>query len=152
MEPFATVDELAKRLDFDLSETERAMAEGALEDASNLVRAHGKTWADAASAPYIAKTIALAAAKRYMGNPDGYTQSRAGDETLGWDGIGEQAGSVYLTAAEIKLLTRIVRPNGIYSVTIVAHGPTRPEAGGALRVPTDATSFPLYATDDPFQS
>ncbi|WP_263729966.1 hypothetical protein [Cellulomonas sp. SG140] len=144
MEPFATVAELAKRLDWELSPEELDQAEGALDDASMLVRAHGKSWPTAAEAPHIAKTITLSAAKRYMANPDGYTQSRAGDETLAWDQQGENAGTVYLTAAEIKLLTRLVRPNALTSAVVVAYGPTKtlPTVG---MVPTDATPFPYFA-------
>ena len=149
MEPFATVDELTKRLDWELSPEERDMAEGALDDASTLVRAHGKMWPEASSAPHIAKTITLSAAKRYMANPDGYTQSRAGDETLAWDEQGENAGSVYLTSNEIKLLTRIVRPNGLVSVPIVAWGPTRTEPAVGYVPCSGGGEFPMYASDDP---
>jgi hypothetical protein len=150
MEPFATVEDLVKRLDWELSPEELSMAEGALEDASTLVRANGRLWEDITTAPHIAKTITLSAAKRYMNNPDGYTQSRAGDETLAWDEQGENAGSVYLTKAELALLRRIVRPNGLTSVMVVAHGPTRPARDVPIYVPTDATPFPFYAADDPF--
>lgn len=152
MGPFATVEELVRRLDFDLSEQELAMAETALEDASALVRAHGKPWPDPALAPAIAKSITVSAARRFMVNPDGLMQSRAGDETLAWDGLGEQAGSVYLTKAEIKLLQRIARPNGITAVPLSAWGPVRERwdtPGAAVYVPADnGEPFPYYAEGD----
>jgi len=150
MDPFATVDELAARLDFEMSPKERSMAEGALDDASMLVRAHGKNWPDAVTAPYLAKTITLSAAKRYMANPDGFITSRAGDETVGWDEQGEQAGSVYLTAAEIKLLTRIVRPNGLVSVPVIAYGPTRATEDVPGYVPAEGSinsPFPYFSSE-----
>jgi hypothetical protein len=52
------------------------------------------------------KTLTLKSAARYLRNPNGYTQSRAGDETLAWSDIRRDAGTVYFTREEIRLLSR----------------------------------------------
>lgn len=142
MEPFAELEELLARLDWDLSTQELSMAEGALEDASNLVRAEGRNWTRE-NAPALAKTITLAAARRYMVNPDGYTQSRAGDETLAWAEQGDNAGTVYLTKGEIKLIHRIVRPSGLHSVPLVAWGPIAAPTPQPVQVPIEDGSKPF---------
>ena len=82
MEPFATLDELKFRLPWTLDTDEERDASGALEDASDLARGYGRDWVDAPDAPRLVRTLVLKAVKRYMNNPEGITQSRAGDETL----------------------------------------------------------------------
>ncbi|MFE7553213.1 hypothetical protein ACFU6J_35050, partial [Streptomyces gardneri] len=54
-----------------------------------------------------------------MRNPNGYTQSRAGDETLAWsDAHGRGAGSVYFTREEIRFLEELAgRKRGIVSAS-----------------------------------
>lgn len=141
MEPFATVGELTNRLDWDLSPQELNMAAEALEDASTLVRAYGRDWPHDA-APALAKTLTLKSAARYMRNPDGYTQSRAGDETVAWtDRRGENEG-VYLSDTEIKLLTKLVRgQGGIVSVQLMAWRTTTVPA--TVPVPTGDGNKPF---------
>jgi hypothetical protein len=86
-----------------------------------------------------------------MDNPQGYTQSRAGDETLGWnDSQGENAGTVYFTADEQKLLAEIggKRP-GLVSVGVSAWGSDiRRYRHRASYVPTDQSPFPLYRDEE----
>ncbi len=151
MEPFATLEELKNRLDWTLDADEERDAEGALEDASDLARGYGRDWPDAATAPRLVRTLVLKACKRYMKNPDGYVQSRAGDETLVWnDDAGENAGTVYFTAEEQKLLAGLGgKAPTITSVGISAWGTKLPAIGGDGLVPVDygGDPFPLY--DDP---
>lgn len=140
MEPFATLAELQDRLDWDLSEAEERDALGALEDASDLARAYGKGWVDSSSAPRLVRTLVLTSCKRYMKNPDGYTTSRAGDETLSWNEIGDKAGSVYFTDEEIKMLKGLAgRAAGLVSAPISAYGTKAPMKPGY--VPVDYTGF-----------
>jgi hypothetical protein len=97
-----------------------------------------------------------------MTNPSGYTQSRAGDETLGWnDTQGENAGTVYFTDEEQKLLAEIGgRKAGLVSVGVSAwdsnirryRNRPRHHRGNDLPagfVPSESgKDFPLYASED----
>ncbi|AKY03544.1 head-tail adaptor Ad1 [Streptomyces phage Hydra] len=147
---YATLDELKGRLDWTLDADEERIATGALEDASDLAAYYGNNWADAASAPRLVRTLVLKAAARYMRNPGGYTQSRAGDETLGWnDSAGENAGTVYFTDEEQRLLSSLAGRNpGIFSVPIsawnskISHGTGYvPDAGGQADIPFFAEGY-----------
>lgn len=155
--PFATVEELVARLDWDLDAKELANAEAALEDASDLARGIGKaSWVDAASAPRLVRTTVLQACKRYMQNPGGYTTSRAGDETLGWSDLGEKAGSVYFTEQEERLLKGLAgQASGLYIANTFAWS-ARPDKPHTTYVPAGNGGEPLpyygygdYGTPDP---
>ncbi|ROR95512.1 hypothetical protein EDD28_0068 [Salana multivorans] len=126
MTALATLDELKERVEWELSEDEERIAAAALEDISDLVRAGRRDWQPGAC-PAVVRKIALGAVVRYLRNPDGVTTSRAGDETVMWDGIGDKAGGVYLTTAEERILTKLVRPNGLTPVDLVAWAPTSRE-------------------------
>ncbi|OKI45108.1 hypothetical protein [Micromonospora sp. CB01531] len=149
MAEFATLDELKDRLDWTLDADEERIAQAALEDASDLACFYGKEWA-AGAAPRMVRTLVLRACKRYMDNPAGYTQSRAGDETLGWnDAAGENAGTVHFTKDEQALLKTLAgkRP-GIYSAAISAWGPQRKHTPGL--VPDAGSNEPIqyFANDE----
>ncbi|MCY0921668.1 MULTISPECIES: hypothetical protein [Streptomyces] len=142
---YATLDELKGRLDWELDEDELRIGASALEDASDLAAEYGRDWATA-TAPRLVKTLVLKAAARYVRNPHGYTQSRAGDETLAWGDVGRDAGSVYFTREETRLLAELAgRRPGLTSAPIIAWG-TTPRPGGASTVPVDygGDPFPLY--------
>jgi hypothetical protein len=144
MAAFATLDELKDRLDWTLDADEERIARAALEDASDLACHYGREWPDVASAPRMVRTLVLRACKRYMDNPQGYTQSRAGDETVGWsDAAGENAGSVYFTRDEQELLRGLAggRPR-IYSVEVSAWGPQRQRPVGL--VPDEGSNEPIH--------
>jgi hypothetical protein len=160
---FATLEELKARLDWTLDADEERIATSALEDASDLASFHaGRDWPDVTSAPRLVRTLVLKACSRYMTNPSGYTQSRAGDETLGWnDTQGENAGTVYFTDDEQKLLVQIGgRKPGLVSVGVSAwnsdirryRARPRRHHGNALPagfVPSESgKDFPLYASED----
>jgi plasmid stabilization system protein ParE len=151
LEPIGTVAELVARLDWTLNDDELRIAAGALEDASDLARGYGRDWG-AASAPRLVRTLVLKACRRFMNNPNGYTQSRAGDETLGWnDTAGENAGTVYFTAEEQKLLARLAgKPAGLVSVPFTAWspGPRRHGRPGYVPVDGNGTVFPLFPDED----
>ncbi|MFF3017111.1 hypothetical protein [Streptomyces sp. NPDC057939] len=142
---YATLDELKGRLDWELDEDELRIGASALEDASDLAAEYGRDWA-ATSAPRLVKTLVLKAAARYVRNPHGYTQSRAGDETLAWGDIGRDAGSVYFTREETRLLAELAgRRPCLTTAPIIAWGTTR-RPGRAATVPVDygGDPFPLY--------
>ncbi|MEU7030053.1 hypothetical protein AB0A60_25650 [Streptomyces sp. NPDC046275] len=145
---YATLDELKGRLDWELDADEERIASGALIDASELAATHGREWPEA-TVPRLVKTLVLKAAARYLRNPNGYTLSRAGDETLAWsDAHGRDAGSVYFTRDEIRLLEDLAgRKRGIYSAPVSAWGTKLPQRDAAGYVPVDYNGdpFPMFS-------
>jgi len=147
--PLASVDALLERLDDDIAEDDQVqtLAARALEDASTEVRHYGLSGWTASNCPPMARKIALSAAKRYMDNRMGLSQSRAGDETLSWEtpGAGNpERGSVYLTEREQKILARLSRGETFASVggfaysDRPAHEPETlyvPSANGGAQIP-----------------
>lgn len=149
MEPFATITELQARCDWTFDPDETRAAPGYLEEASDLARSYGRlTWTPS-NAPRLVKSMVISAVRRYMRNPEGYTTSRAGDETLGFVDLGRDAGSIYFTPAEQKLLRGMAGVGGgIRSAGIQAWGPhKRLESSGLSYVPVSGwpneKPFPL---------
>ncbi|MEU1309166.1 hypothetical protein ABZ419_09750 [Streptomyces cinnamoneus] len=146
---YATLDELKGRLDWTLDEDELRIAAGALEDASDLAASYGRDWPEA-TAPRLVKTLVLKASSRYMRNPNGYTQSRAGDETLAWsEAHGRDAGTVYFTREEIRLLAELGgRKPTLASAPVAAwESKVRPGTGGLVPVDYSGDRFPLFSDD-----
>ncbi|GGU77162.1 hypothetical protein GCM10010211_48840 [Streptomyces albospinus] len=142
---YATLDELKGRLDWELDEDELRIASAALEDASDLAVTYGREWPEA-TAPRLVKTLVLKSAARYMRNPNGYTQSRAGDETLAWSDIGRDAGSIYFTREEIRLLEELAgRRRGLSSVPVSAWGTRLRPGRSSVPVDYGGDPFPLFA-------
>lgn len=150
MQPFATLEELKARLDWTLDADEERIAEGALEDASDMARFYGRDWIDAQVAPRMVRTLVLKACKRYMTNPAGYTQSRAGDETLTWnDDQGENAGTIYYTKDEQQLLAQLAGKVGpsIYSAPLTVWRTKLPEGSGTVPVEYGGDPFPMFSSE-----
>lgn len=146
MEPFASLEELENRLDWTLDTGEQRVAESALEDASDLARAHGRDWDNASTAPRLVRTLVLKACARYMKNYQGYTQSRAGDEAVAWsDKAGEDMGTVYFSRDEIKLLEGLAgRRTSLISVEVTAWNPKSGIDNGTRPVEGGGKNFPMY--------
>ncbi|MEU2111522.1 hypothetical protein [Streptomyces sp. NPDC019507] len=143
---YATLDELKGRLDWSLDAEELRIASAALDDASDLAATYGREWPED-TAPRLVKTLVLKSAARYLRNPNGYVQSRAGDETLQWSDIGRDAGTVYFTREEIRLLEELAgRKRGIASVAVSAWNtkPQAADAGGYVPVDYAGDPFPLF--------
>ncbi|AWY07576.1 head-to-tail adaptor [Streptomyces phage Yosif] len=146
---YASLDDLKGRLDWELDADEERIARSALEDASDLAAAYGRDWAEE-SAPRLVRTLVLKSCSRYMNNPQGYTQSRAGDETLAWnDAQGENAGTVYFTDEEIKLLRNLAgKKPGFASVELTAwRTKARPGADGSVPVDYGGEPFPMFGDE-----
>jgi len=146
---FATLDELKARLDWTLDADEERIATSSLEDASDLARGYaGRDWTSS-TAPRLVRTLVLKACKRYMTNPQGYTQSRAGDETLGWnDTQGENAGTVYFTGDEQKMLAELGgRKTGLVSAEITAWNGRIHRGPGYVPAAGSSKQFPLFADE-----
>lgn len=148
MTALVTPERLISSLDWELSEAERQDAKETVEYLSELARAHGRAW-ELTCPPIVAGTI-LAAAKRYMRNADGYTVSRAGDETLGWDGIGDKAGAPYFTDRELKVIRMVAGRTGLSSVPVLAWGSRNTLPEGHVPDPDGGKPFPLRAAGDPW--
>jgi hypothetical protein len=150
-ESLASIEDLQARLDWVLDVQELSVAASALADLSDDARFYGSaTWLDENTCPRQAKSIVLRAAARFMRNPDAYTQSRAGDETLMWADQGEGAGTPHFNEKEEQMLARIAGGSGstFHSVELVAWGPRR--ATGPGYVPVDPTHYEQKPRDFPF--
>lgn len=151
MADLATLDELKARLDWTLDEDEERIAKSALEDLSDEARFHGsKPWNDPATAPRMVRKMVLAAAVRYLRNPEGYTTSRAGDETLSWnDDRTGQAGSAHFNREEIAALRRLAGATGLTTTRMTAWGPiSKQPSAGYIPVGYSTPNndpFPYYA-------
>ncbi|MGV9251368.1 hypothetical protein [Streptomyces sp. NPDC003697] len=86
--PYATLDELKGRLDWNL-DNELRIAVGALDDASDFAATYGRDWPED-TAPRLVNTLTLKSAASTCATRTA-TQSRAGDETLAWSDIGRDA-------------------------------------------------------------
>jgi hypothetical protein len=138
--------DLEARLPFVLNEDEKREATGALEDLSFDAQSIGSArWIDELTTPTAVKNLILRAAARHMKNYEGYTMSRAGDETVQWADQ-ETPGTATFTEDE-KSMLRTMGGNRkfIGSVTVVAHGSADRKIG---YVPTDGGSdFPMFASE-----
>lgn len=143
---FATIEELTARLDWTLDADETRIAVAALEDLSDQARYYGLAWPVPATAPRMVRSIVLNAAVRYMRNPDGYTLSRAGDETLQWTDLGPDAGAAHFNDKEIKALRKMAGATGLGTVPMTAWGQMKQQVEvGYVPVPVSSEPFPLYA-------
>lgn len=109
MSSLVTLDEVKARIDWTLDEGEERLTQGALDDLSEDARFYsGQEWEIAADAPPRVKSLILRATVRFLRNPEGASQSRAGDETLAWDNRrNEKAGSAYFVDDEIAELQQV---------------------------------------------
>lgn len=123
----AAVEDVQARLDWTLGDGERQVADGAITDLSDDARYYGSNSWTSTAVPRQVKNIVVRAAARFMRNPDGYTVSRAGDETVGWTDRKDEAGVAIFTQQEQSQLAELGGNTraGITSVPIVAFGPTR---------------------------
>lgn len=155
MVALATIAELKNNLDWDLDPEEERVALADLEHASNLVITYGLPWT-AFNVPPLVKTIVIQAARRHVVNMHGLIQSRAGDETLVYPDLEGQAGTVFLTDAEIKLLHAFRGGAGFGSIGTTAWSPPsgRKRRSGVGYVPTGGGGAPHpwinYDEDDPW--
>lgn len=149
MAVLATIDELKATLEWTLDPGEERIAAGALDTLSEDARFYGReTWADPASCPRQVHNLVLKAARRFMRNPDGYTTSRAGDETLNWTDRGEESGEAHFTDREVKMIETIAGKTRFMSAALSAWGPVRKQQG-AYTVPVAGydgeKAFPYFA-------
>lgn len=141
-----TTTELAARLPFVMDEDEEREAEGALTDLSFEAQAVGSAnWTDPSNTPQAVLNLILRAAARHMKNYEGYTVSRAGDETVQWDAQGEGAGSARFTKDERQMLKQMGgRLPFIGGVSVYAYSNKPASSVGYVPV-VNGSPFPMYA-------
>lgn len=120
METLATLNDLKARIDWDLSEEEERIANGALEDLSEDARYYsGQDWRYDTAPPYV-RSLVLRAAARFLRNPEGFSQSRAGDETVMWGDRSRESDTAEFTPNEIDRLQAITKPHALSIVSTYA--------------------------------
>lgn len=142
-----TIEELAPRLPFVMDANEEREARGALEDLSFDAQSLGSpAWVPEAL-PQSVRNLVLRAAARHMKNYEGYTVSRAGDESVQWSDGGESAGTATFTEDEKKML-RVMggRTPFIGGVGVVAWGKAdRPTYPDGLVPAAQGKGLPMFA-------
>lgn len=89
-----TVESVTRRLEGEATPEMLVMIEEYLEDASDQAMYYGEREWTELTTPQAVKRIIANAVARFMRNPEGLAQSRAGDETMAWQDVPE-AGAVY---------------------------------------------------------
>lgn len=153
MVSLVTLDDITARYDAELDEGEERMVVGVLESLSNDARYYsGQSWDSPEDAPPRVLSLIIGATIRYLRNPDGASQSRAGDETLMWENRrSEKAGWAYFTDDEIADLKNLGGTSGKAFGTIATWSWTQ---GGGRRdltigtTPPGADPFPWVSKDD----
>lgn len=148
MDPFATLAELVARCDWTFDDDETRAAPGYLDEASDLARMYGRENWTAANSPRMLKGLVISAVRRFMRNPDGYVQSRAGDEALQWSDLHENAATIYFTTSEIKLIRGLAGTNSLRTAQVTAWGNRRqgPRVGNVSVAGYEGEkAFPYFA-------
>lgn len=152
MESLVTLDDVDERLPFELDDDERREATNTIESLSDDARHYGSSaWTEHGNTPRSVRNLILRAATRHLKNPDGYTQSRAGDETLAWTDRGHDSGSAYFTAREVEMLRTIAGriTEKLHSVPVFVA--TSAEFADASTVPTQGGSpIPYFNGSEPW--
>ena len=145
-EPLAALEDLARRIDWEMDEDETRVATSALEDLSHEARFLGSnSWETANVTPPYVRTLILKAASRYLKNVEGYIASRAGDEQVSWPEAADVMGTASFTDREEKRLSQLARPSALlvtetyaYSNGKVSYDDNRyrvPQYGGGMWYP-----------------
>lgn len=119
-------DDLIKTLDWDLLPSEVFLVESTLVTLSQEAITLGANWCTPAEAgvegelrrpvPRLVQMKIIHAARRYIVNDLGLVTSRAGEETMGWDGVGDKAGSPYFTEEERRIIAKTAGRSSFQSV------------------------------------
>lgn len=105
----ATIEDVTNRIEGEVTDQMLVMIEAKIDDASDLARHYGsESWAPTTAPPRVKRIVAIAVA-RFMNNPTGLSQSRAADETLGWQDSPAPA-ELYFSEIEIEQLGLLGKP------------------------------------------
>lgn len=148
---FVDLSDFEDNIDFVLDEQGQRQAQRRLEMASNMAMQYAKRTWTVANVPPIVQDIVLNVVERFMRNPDAYTQSRAGDETVAFADRGE-AGSWYFTSEEKDILAGFgpyKKPLGTIRMTPWQTRDTNRTIFVRTDPVLDGDLFPLFSADDP---
>lgn len=147
---YTTVDELQERLDWTLTDGERKVAQGALEDLSEWAMFYGKAW-PVETVPSMVVRLVLAAAGRFMRNFEGLDTSRAGDETVIFQKQVGTTATAEFSEKEIRAIRQIAHPNlaTFHSLQMTAYGNSQAEGDGLVPV-VNGEPFPYYSNSEPW--
>lgn len=148
VDPFllVTPEDVAERLEWELDEDEHRLLLGTLEGLSDDARFYGSLAWTADSTPRQVKSLIIRAASRFMRNPDNYTVSRAGDETVNWSDRDGAGYSPEFSEREQKMLRQISGSKpGLFSVNVVNY--VRDERAALELVPVEGGGDPFPWTD-----
>lgn len=154
MTALALLAEIEARIDWELDEGEKRTAQAALDDLSVDARYYTGMQLDTSNCPELVKSLILRAAERHLRNPEGASQSRAGDETLMWDSKKDaRAGSAHFAEEEIDALRSVNSADGDMGLAFGTFGTyawTNKKAPRDLTVGTDPGTepFPFISRDD----
>jgi len=149
------IADLTARLPFVLDADETREAEGALADLSFDAQAIGSAnWTTIENTPQSVKNLILRAAARHMKNYEGYTQSRAGDETVQW-AEQDTPGTATFTRDEKQMLKQMGgKMPFIGGVNVVAYGTKPVSKTGYVPVAyapnTTGSEFPYWYDGSPW--
>lgn len=144
------IADLIARLPFVMDDDETREANGALADLSFDAQTIGSAaWTDTTNTPQSVQNLIVRAAARHMKNYEGYTMSRAGDETVQWQDH-DVAGQATFTKDEKQMLkTMGGKTSFIGTVGVIAYGtkPINPTGYAPVDyAPLDRRSdFPMWA-------
>lgn len=157
MAAMATVDDLQAILGFDMTDEDKRVATGALAYLSGMARHYGNArWGIQGEVPEYVTTIVLNAARRFMTNPEGFTLSRAGDETVQFADLDKDGGNPYFTSEEIAALRAYAGMDaGLYTAGSYAYGQvwkadnrvSNTKDGEPGYVPSEYGGFPMWFSD-----
>lgn len=151
MTVLANVEDVTVRLPEEPDERTLAHIAVALEDASDAARDYGSQGWNAENCPNPVRRIVAAAVARYIRNPDGFDQSRAADETVGW-GDDVVSNRIEFSDEEIARLRRWGTPYqpgfGSFGVVAWGSGPVRDTVFVPWGPHDGSKPFPLIAIND----
>jgi hypothetical protein len=147
-----TVDELALRLKYELTDSDAVLAAEVIWDASNKARFFGRSTWTASAVPPVVKSIVRDACVRYMDLAESVLLSRAGDESEQYTDLREKTGTVFFSEDE-KATIRLAagRVGNMFSARTFVWSPENCQESGTVGyVPIAGSSapFPYWAVDD----
>lgn len=142
--------DLEARLPFIMDADEKREAEGALADLSWDAQSIGSAkWTTPLNTPQSVKNLIVRAAARHMKNYEGYTQSRAGDETVQW-AEQDTPGTATFTRDEKQMLKQMGgKMPFIGGVSVVAWN-SRPTTTTQYAPTTSGSPIPYWYDGSPW--
>lgn len=140
------IDDMTARMEWTMDDDETRLAVGTLEDLSEDARHYGsKAWTTPENTPRQIQSLIRRTTIRHLRNPDGFTVSRAGDETVGWSDKGDSNGRVEFSDKDIKTIRQIGGARAFLTVPIYAWNSGTPVIQGLVPDAAGGDPFPMYS-------